>query len=1202
MQRALIFLVLVVSFISLNPFSPAQADSITVDGSCTLIDAIRAANSDTSVGNCPAGVGADTITLNVNVNLTGAYISSSTLLGGQAGLPDITSTITIQAGAGSIISGNSTSFRLFNVMTNGNLTLDGITVQGGQIVGNNASVGGGAFYVALGRTLTLLNSTIQHNSAMHSNAVTNGRGSTGGAIYSLGMVNLTNTTMNNNIAQGGDGTYGGFASGGAIYNFGTLSVTGSQFINNQASGGLGTSTSSPAIGGAIANLATITTITNSTFHNNLAHGYGNDGITGYEASSGGAIFNASNVMQISGSTFSANVVMVSSPGESAAGGAIFNRMTFGSVTNSTFSGNSSQKTSGTIAAGGAFYTTSGMPTFDHVTFLNNSSTTSGEDLYLTGPTTVTVNNSILAGVNSGANCAMPSGVLVGANNLTDDASCNTISVGMITLDTHIDSSLADNGGPTETHALFDVAGNPAVDGHPGCGLATDQRGELRDMNCDIGAFEVVATVNTPTATSTSTFTPTSTDTSIPTSETPNPSDTSTFTVTNTAVPPSSTPTWTPSITPTPEPQDIVVNGSCTLIDAINAANTDMSVGSCPAGSGADTIFLDVDAQLAQTYGASMLISGGQAGLPDITSVITIEARLGYLISGNSTNFRNFNITPAGNLTLVGVTVQNGRILTESEEGRGGGLLNQGTLTLQNTTITTNTVESTYNASDASETVSGGGVYNAGTLIVDTAYFSNNLARSGNSTIGGAPAQGGAVVNDGILTVIDSTFYNNRTEGGNGPAGGNAAGAALYLATDSDTSISRSTLYDNVSQGGTATSVQDSGHGQGGAIYADMNATLGVDNSTFYSNDALGGPHAGAKGDGGAIFSMSSNVIIKHATLISNVASTSGDVILSTELLFTISQSIIASPGGVNDCEGATIRSGNLTSDTSCSSGSVGTINVGAHVDPLLKDNGGPTLTNALLPIADNPAIDASYNCGYATDQRGVLRDEQCDIGAYEVDKLSPTPTFTDTPPLAVTAQCIDPNLEVTILNGDGPFQISASAGINLPVMIFTPGPVTINGPEKWDDLTVTEMSGNFESINLGQFKCRPLEIPQPQLPAHRSRTTKRFPVFSWTPIPNANTYRVFVFDDRVATNRTVDMRQNSIGAATELVFAQPLPIGRLFWRVRGRVNRIWGYWSIRFTLFVDPVPAQFVQTPAPTLNTYPVMTPVPGSIAPPNAR
>lgn len=56
--------------------------------------------------------------------------------------------------------------------------------------------------------------------------------------------------------------------------------------------------------------------------------------------------------------------------------------------------------------------------------------------------------------------------------------------------------LADNGGPTQTHALSlnspaINAGNPAMPGSGGfaCELA-DQRGELRGSSCDIGAYEV----------------------------------------------------------------------------------------------------------------------------------------------------------------------------------------------------------------------------------------------------------------------------------------------------------------------------------------------------------------------------------------------------------------------------------------------------------------------------------------------------------------------------------------------------------------------------------------------------------------------------------------------------------------------------------------------------------------------------------------
>jgi hypothetical protein len=193
---------------------------------------------------------------------------------------------------------------------------------------------------------------------------------------------------------------------------------------------------------------------------------------------------------------------------------------------------------------------------------------------------------------------------------------------------------------------------------------------------------------------------------------------------------------------------------------------------------------------------------------------------------------------------------------------------------------------------------------------------------------------------------------------------------------------------------------------------------------------------------------------------------------------------------------------------------------------------------------------------------------------------------------------LNENLAVTISAGDGPFNITASAGINTPVGGLGIGTVIIAGPEKWDNLTVTETGGNFESINLGQFKCRTDERPVPLLPLHRSRTTNPFPLFSWLGITGANNYRVFVFDDKVAANRTVDIRQNS-GGPTTMQLSTPLPDGRLFWRVRGRQNRVWSLWSVRFTLFKDPIVPITINTPLPTIELNPVTPTMPVSTAVP---
>jgi hypothetical protein len=110
-------------------------------------------------------------------------------------------------------------------------------------------------------------------------------------------------------------------------------------------------------------------------------------------------------------------------------------------------------------------------------------------------------NTIIAGnAGKGGNCVVggPGGyrgmgsVGTNSNNLVGGGSC-----GPAYSDDPMLGPLADNGGPTLTHAL--LPGSPAIDAIPAisCTLPTDQRGALRpivqtssDTPCDIGAFEV----------------------------------------------------------------------------------------------------------------------------------------------------------------------------------------------------------------------------------------------------------------------------------------------------------------------------------------------------------------------------------------------------------------------------------------------------------------------------------------------------------------------------------------------------------------------------------------------------------------------------------------------------------------------------------------------------------------------------------------
>jgi len=207
----------------------------------------------------------------------------------------------------------------------------------------------------------------------------------------------------------------------------------------------------------------------------------------------------------------------------AAGGAISNSGAGAlTVTNCTFSGNSG-------AGGGAIQSLHGG-TVTSSTFSNNSAGAGGAGAaILANNTTVQVTNSILAG-STGANCGVQSAGAIGngADNISDDGSCgfgssvgaNGDTIGDNVLPLLGTSGLQNNGGPTDTIALQPTS--PAVNAVPiGDCPATDQRGDPRpdpgdnSSTCDIGAFESIDALSTPTPSATPTVTATATPSASP---------------------------------------------------------------------------------------------------------------------------------------------------------------------------------------------------------------------------------------------------------------------------------------------------------------------------------------------------------------------------------------------------------------------------------------------------------------------------------------------------------------------------------------------------------------------------------------------------------------------------------------------------------------------------------------------------------------
>ena len=207
-------------------------------------------------------------------------------------------------------------------------------------------------------------------------------------------------------------------------------------------------------------------------------------------------------------------------------------------------------------------------------------------------------------------------------------------------------------------------------------------------------------------------------------------------------------------------------------------------------------------------------------------------------------------------------------------------------------------------------------------------------------------------------------------GADGGAGGSGFGAALFAGGSAN--VMNSTFAWNTTAGGAG-----GAGGPGG-----------------YCEHGTGGPHGAWASGGSGLGAIYGGVHLINCTVAFNSAtggSASGGItggwlintLLATNLPVNNRNAIVTDAGH------------NLSSDGSCAFTGVGSMN---NTDPKLgplANNGGPTLTMALLP--GSPAIDAGDNTlAPPTDQRGFPRPAglACDIGAYEY----PPPIIARPPP------------------------------------------------------------------------------------------------------------------------------------------------------------------------------------------------------------
>jgi hypothetical protein len=373
-------------------------------------------------------------------------------------------------------------------------------------------------------------------------------------------------------------------------------------------------------------------------------------------------------------------------------------------------------------------------------------------------------------------------------------------------------------------------------------------------------------------------------------------------------------------------------GTCSLRAAIMKANQvgGSNIIHLPAGTYALTIPIPISGS-----------DGEAVGDLNITSSLAIigQGADRTFISANQID-RVLDISPGQFVSLSDVTIRAG--LKQGSDG--GGIRNAGI-----TTIARCVIEDNYVGSG-----NGAGIYSTGSLDITRSTIRENRVLSGGD--------GGGIDILGTAIIRESTISNNDARNG---------GGIFVRPLTQFVYVINSTISGNVA------------YNYGGGIYSvDFGAgdVVGLYNASVVGNDAS--TDTGDAGQGGGVYA--------------NVGNGARFIIANT----LIANNTINDHDAFNDCVGVVDAYGfnlfSLAVTPGCTFhgngntawGEVNTAGIGP-----LQDNGGFTLTHALLPNSEAINNTTSQGCIdqnaalLSTDQRGEPRvmGVRCDVGAFEYD-------------------------------------------------------------------------------------------------------------------------------------------------------------------------------------------------------------------------
>jgi CSLREA domain-containing protein len=489
-----------------------------------------------------------------------------------------------------------------------------------------------------------------------------------------------------------------------------------------------------------------------------------------------------------------------------------------------------------------------------------------------------------------------------------------------------------------------------------------------------------------------------------------------------------------SITVNTAVDEFGAGASCSLREAIQSANNNANFGGCIAtgiyvGAITDVITLP-SATFTLTREATD--DNNDSGDLDIDSNLRIEGvsatnsvirgdinendvakrhRVIHIISGNvvlnDLTLRNGienGSTAAGGLRISDndsiVTLNSVTVTANSAGGNAGGILNRGTLNINDSLISNN---ETVNSDDG-----GGGIFNSlgGTLTINDSRILNNTV---NSALGGT-ASGGGIYNDigATLTLNNSVVDGNLADGRSGDGEQDAFGGGIYTDNDplaaSVVTLVQSSVTDNEALGR---------YSHGGGIYSESSDAILVDRSVVSFNTAESDEIVDGRAFGGGIEALAGSVTIQDSVISGNQA-LAGNISRGGGLLgiFRILRSTVANNstdgtgGGLHTISSVVINStfigneasegggifyGSATGQSSQVFSSTFAGNTASDTGGGINRGGNSDLSIANTVLAGNTATIAGPNCAGSITSQGynlVQNSSGCGLTANGNDKIN----------------------------------------------------------------------------------------------------------------------------------------------------------------------------------------------------------------------